>query len=186
MGGVAQLACAQGMKVTGCDAQVYPPMSDQLRQAGIALTEGFEADQIALRPDLWVVGNVARRGLPLIEALLNQRLPMVSGPQFMTDHILPRVRLAAVAGTHGKTTTSALLAYLLDACGQAPGFLIGGVPENFGQSARIAAPDAPFVIEADEYDTAFFDKRSKFLHYRAEVAILNNLEFDHADIFADL
>jgi len=186
MGGVAQLARAQGHTVTGCDAQVYPPMSDQLRQAGIALTEGFEADQLAFQPDLWVVGNVARRGLPLVEALLNQRLPMVSGPQFMAEHILPRTRLAAVAGTHGKTTTSALLAYLLDACGQSPGFLIGGVPENFGQSARTAAPDAPFVIEADEYDTAFFDKRSKFLHYRAEVAILNNLEFDHADIFPDL
>ena len=186
MGGVAQLARAQGHTVTGCDAQVYPPMSDQLRQAGIALTEGFEADQLAFQPDLWVVGNVARRGLPLVEALLNQRLPMVSGPQFMAEHILPRTRLAAVAGTHGKTTTSALLAYLLDACGQSPGFLIGGVPENFDQSARTAAPDAPFVIEADEYDTAFFDKRSKFLHYRAEVAILNNLEFDHADIFPDL
>ena len=186
MGGVAQLARAQGHTVTGCDAQVYPPMSDQLRQAGIALTEGFEADQLAFQPDLWVVGNVARRGLPLVEALLNQRLPMVSGPQFMAEHILPQTRLAAVAGTHGKTTTSALLAYLLDACGQSPGFLIGGVPENFGQSARTAAPGAPFVIEADEYDTAFFDKRSKFLHYRAEVAILNNLEFDHADIFPDL
>ena len=186
MGGVAQLARAQGHTVTGCDAQVYPPMSDQLRQAGITLTEGFEADQLAFRPDLWVVGNVARRGLPLVEALLNQRLPMVSGPQFMAEHILPQTRLAAVAGTHGKTTTSALLAYLLDACDQSPGFLIGGVPENFGQSARMAAPGAPFVIEADEYDTAFFDKRSKFLHYRAEVAILNNLEFDHADIFPDL
>ncbi|MFZ9315234.1 MAG: UDP-N-acetylmuramate:L-alanyl-gamma-D-glutamyl-meso-diaminopimelate ligase [Burkholderiaceae bacterium] len=186
MGGVAQLARAQGLRVTGCDAQVYPPMSDQLRQAGIALTEGFEADQLAFKPDLWVVGNVARRGLPLVEALLNQRLPMVSGPQFMAEHILPQTRLAAVAGTHGKTTTSALLAYLLEACGQSPGFLIGGVPENFGQSARTAAPGAPFVIEADEYDTAFFDKRSKFLHYRAEVAILNNLEFDHADIFPDL
>ena len=186
MGGVAQLARAQGHAVTGCDAQVYPPMSDQLRQAGIALTEGFEADQLAFQPDLWVVGNVARRGLPLVEAVLNQRLPMVSGPQFMAEHILPQTRLAAVAGTHGKTTTSALLAYLLDACGQSPGFLIGGVPENFGQSARMAAPGAPFVIEADEYDTAFFDKRSKFLHYRAEVAILNNLEFDHADIFPDL
>jgi len=186
MGGVAQLARAQGLTVTGCDTQVYPPMSDQLREAGISLTEGFEADQLAFKPDLWVVGNVARRGLPLVEALLNQRLPMVSGPQFMAEQILPQTRLAAVAGTHGKTTTSALLAYLLDACGRSPGFLIGGVPENFGQSARMAAPGAPFVIEADEYDTAFFDKRSKFLHYRAEVAILNNLEFDHADIFPDL
>jgi UDP-N-acetylmuramate: L-alanyl-gamma-D-glutamyl-meso-diaminopimelate ligase len=186
MGGVAQLARAQGHTVTGCDAQVYPPMSDQLSQAGISLIEGFEADQLLLKPDLWVVGNVARRGLPLVEGILNQKLPMVSGPQFMADHVLGPTRLAAVAGTHGKTTTTALLAYLLDACGLSPGFLIGGVPENFGLSARAAAPGAPFVIEADEYDTAFFDKRSKFLHYRAEVAVLNNLEFDHADIFADL
>jgi UDP-N-acetylmuramate: L-alanyl-gamma-D-glutamyl-meso-diaminopimelate ligase len=186
MGGVAQLARAKGHTVTGCDAQVYPPMSDQLAQAGIDLIEGFAADQLALKPDLWVVGNVARRGLPLIEEILNRKLPMVSGPQFMADHVLGPTRLAAVAGTHGKTTTSALLAYLLDACGLSPGFLIGGVPENFGVSARPAVGGAPFVIEADEYDTAFFDKRSKFLHYRAEVAILNNLEFDHADIFADL
>ncbi|MBM3375456.1 MAG: UDP-N-acetylmuramate:L-alanyl-gamma-D-glutamyl-meso-diaminopimelate ligase [Betaproteobacteria bacterium] len=186
MGGVAQLARAKGYTVTGCDAQVYPPMSDQLAQAGINLIEGFAADQLALKPDLWVVGNVARRGLPLIEEILNRKLPMVSGPQFMADHVLGPTRLAAVSGTHGKTTTSALLAYLLDACGLSPGFLIGGVPENFGVSARSAADGAPFVIEADEYDTAFFDKRSKFLHYRAEVAILNNLEFDHADIFADL
>lgn len=186
MGGVAQLARAKGYTVTGCDAQVYPPMSDQLAQAGISLIEGFEADQLAISPDLWVVGNVARRGLPLVEEILNRKLPMVSGPQFMADHVLGPTRLAAVAGTHGKTTTTALLAYLLDACGQSPGFLIGGVPENFGVSARPAADGAPFVIEADEYDTAFFDKRSKFLHYRAEVAILNNLEFDHADIFADL
>lgn len=186
MGGVAQLAQALGHRVTGCDTQVYPPMSDQLRNAGISLTEGFEADQISLSPDLWVVGNVARRGLPLVEALINAKAPMVSGPQFMADQILAKNRVIAVAGTHGKTTTSALVAYLLDACGFSPGFLIGGVPENFGQSARPAAPGAPFVIEADEYDTAFFDKRSKFLHYRADVAILNNLEFDHADIFPDL
>lgn len=186
MGGVAQLARAKGYTVTGCDAQVYPPMSDQLAQAGISLIEGFGADQLSISPDLWVVGNVARRGLPLVEEILNRKLPMISGPQFMADHVLGPTRLAAVAGTHGKTTTTALLAYLLDACGQSPGFLIGGVPENFGVSARPAADGAPFVIEADEYDTAFFDKRSKFLHYRAEVAILNNLEFDHADIFADL
>jgi UDP-N-acetylmuramate: L-alanyl-gamma-D-glutamyl-meso-diaminopimelate ligase len=186
MGGLAQLAQAAGFRVTGCDTQVYPPMSDQLRQAGIELIEGFEADQVLLKPDLYVVGNVARRGLPLVEAILNKRLAMTSGPTFLAEHLLGQQRIVAVAGTHGKTTTTALIAYLLDACGRQPGFLVGGVPENFGVSARLAAPGAPFVIEADEYDTAFFDKRSKFLHYRAEVAVLNNLEFDHADIFADL
>ena len=186
MGGLAQLAKAVGHRVTGCDANVYPPMSDQLTASGIDLIQGFEADQLALRPDLWVVGNVARRGLPLIEALLNQRLPMTSGPAFLAEHILQGRPLAAVAGTHGKTTTSSLLAWMLEGAGLEPGFLIGGVPEDFGVSARLGRPDGWFVIEADEYDTAFFDKRSKFLHYRARVAILNNLEFDHADIFADL
>ncbi|MGA0004509.1 MAG: UDP-N-acetylmuramate:L-alanyl-gamma-D-glutamyl-meso-diaminopimelate ligase [Burkholderiaceae bacterium] len=186
MGGLAQLAQAAGFRVTGCDTQVYPPMSDQLGQAGIELIEGFEVDQLALKPDLFVVGNVARRGLPLVEAILNQRLAMTSGPSFLSEHLLGRQRIVAVAGTHGKTTTTALIAYLLDACGAKPGFLVGGVPENFGVSARLAGAGAPFVIEADEYDTAFFDKRSKFLHYRAEVAVLNNLEFDHADIFTDL
>jgi UDP-N-acetylmuramate: L-alanyl-gamma-D-glutamyl-meso-diaminopimelate ligase len=186
MGGLAQLAQAAGFRVTGCDTQVYPPMSDQLRQAGIGLIEGFEADQLELKPDLFVVGNVARRGLPLVETILNQRLAMTSGPAFLSEQLLGSQRIVAVAGTHGKTTTTALIAYLLDACGTKPGFLVGGVPENFGVSARLAQPGAPFVIEADEYDTAFFDKRSKFLHYRAEVAVLNNLEFDHADIFPDL
>ncbi|MFZ9161419.1 MAG: UDP-N-acetylmuramate:L-alanyl-gamma-D-glutamyl-meso-diaminopimelate ligase [Burkholderiaceae bacterium] len=186
MGGLAQLAKAMGHRVTGCDANVYPPMSDQLVASGIELIQGFEADQLALRPDLWVVGNVARRGLPLIEAILNQRLPMTSGPAFLAEHVMAGRPVAAVAGTHGKTTTTSLLAWVLEQSGLSPGFLIGGVPEGFGVSARMGRPDGVFVIEADEYDTAFFDKRSKFLHYRAQVAILNNLEFDHADIFADL
>jgi UDP-N-acetylmuramate: L-alanyl-gamma-D-glutamyl-meso-diaminopimelate ligase len=186
MGGLAQLAKAMGHRVTGCDANVYPPMSDQLVASGIELIQGFEADQLALKPDLWVVGNVARRGLPLIEAILNQRLPMTSGPAFLAGHVLAGRPVAAVAGTHGKTTTSSLLAWVLEQAGLSPGFLIGGVPEGFGVSARIGRPEGVFVIEADEYDTAFFDKRSKFLHYRAQVAILNNLEFDHADIFPDL
>ena len=186
MGSLAQLAAAQGHRVTGCDANVYPPMSDQLRAAGIELIEGFAADQVALAPDQWVVGNVARRGLPLIEALLDQRIPLVSGPQWMAEHLLPDYRVIAVSGTHGKTTTSALVAWILEHAGLRPGFLIGGVPENFGVSARLGHSDGPFVVEADEYDTAFFDKRSKFLHLRADVAVLNNLEFDHADIFPNL
>ena len=186
MGGLAQIAKSMGHRVTGCDAQVYPPMSDQLSAAGIELVEGFEVDQLALKPDLWVVGNVARRGLPLIEALLNGRHEMVSGPEWMARHLLGDRKVVAVSGTHGKTTTSSLLAWLLEHGGLAPGFLIGGVPEDFGCSARPGNPGGCFVIEADEYDTAFFDKRSKLLHYRAQVAILNNLEFDHADIFADI
>jgi UDP-N-acetylmuramate: L-alanyl-gamma-D-glutamyl-meso-diaminopimelate ligase len=161
-------------------------MSDQLVASGIELIQGFEAEQLALKPDLWVVGNVARRGLPLIEAILNQRLPMTSGPACLAEHGMAGRPVAAVAGTHGKTTTSSLLAWVLEQAGLSPGFLIGGVPEGFGVSARIGRPEGVFVIEADEYDTAFFDKRSKFLHYRAQVAILNNLEFDHADIFPDL
>ena len=186
MGGLAQLARARGFKVTGCDTNVYPPMSTQLQAAGIDLIEGFSAEQMALKPDVWVVGNVARRGMPLIEALLNARAPLVSGPQWLAEHLLRDHRVLAVSGTHGKTTTSSILAWLLEDAGMAPSFLIGGVPENFGVSARITQPGSPFVIEADEYDTAFFDKRSKFLHYRAQVAVLNNLEFDHADIFSDL
>lgn len=186
MGGLAQLAQAMGHRVTGCDANVYPPMSDQLTASGIDLIQGFEADQLALKPDLWVVGNVARRGLPLVEAILNQGLPMTSGPAFLAEHVITRRPIAAVAGTHGKTTTSSLLTWVLDQAGLEPGFLIGGVPEGFGVSARLGQSRGVFVIEADEYDTAFFDKRSKFLHYRARVAILNNLEFDHADIFSDL
>lgn len=186
MGGLAQLARARGHRVTGCDANVYPPMSTQLQSAGIDLIEGFSADQLALKPDLWVVGNVATRGMPLIEALLNQRARLTSGPQWLAESMLGDYRLLAVSGTHGKTTTSSILAWLLEDAGLAPSFLIGGVPENFGVSARLTEKGAPFVIEADEYDTAFFDKRSKFLHYRAEIAIFNNLEFDHADIFENL
>ena len=194
MGGLALLARARGHQVTGCDANVYPPMSTQLEAAGIRLVEGFSEDQLSLRPDLWVIGNVASRRMPLIEALLNARAPLVSGPQWMAEHLLRDHRVLAVSGTHGKTTTSSILAWLLEDAGCSPSFLIGGVPENFGVSARLSptlgsqASDQlpPFVIEADEYDTAFFDKRSKFLHYRAEIAVLNNLEFDHADIFADL
>jgi len=194
MGGLAQIARARGFRVTGCDANVYPPMSTQLELAGIELIEGFSADQIRLAPDVWVVGNVATRGLPLVEALLNQKARIVSGPQWLAENILNEHRVLAVAGTHGKTTTSSILAWCLEDAGLSPSFLIGGVPENFGVSARLQQSGVqskdlrgpPFVIEADEYDTAFFDKRSKFLHYRAEVAVMNNLEFDHADIFSDL
>ncbi len=198
MGGLALLARARGFRVTGCDANVYPPMSTQLEQAGITLVEGFSEDQLDLAPDVWVVGNVATRGMPLIEALLNRGDRLVSGPQWLAENILCDHRVLAVSGTHGKTTTSSMLAWILEDAGLSPSFLIGGVPENFGISARLNSavtassrsgrgnPLPPFVIEADEYDTAFFDKRSKFLHYRAEIAILNNLEFDHADIFADL
>ncbi|MFN9776084.1 MAG: UDP-N-acetylmuramate:L-alanyl-gamma-D-glutamyl-meso-diaminopimelate ligase [Burkholderiales bacterium] len=186
MGGLAAIAREAGHRVTGCDANVYPPMSDQLRALGIDLVEGFDASQIDLRPDAWVIGNVVSRGNPLMEAILDARLPYVSGPQWLAEHVLAGRHVLAVAGTHGKTTTASLLAWILEAAGRAPGFLIGGVPTNFPFSARAAAADAPFVIEADEYDTAFFDKRSKFVHYRPTTAILNNLEFDHADIFPDL
>lgn len=185
MGGVAALAKAAGYRVTGCDANVYPPMSDQLQALGIELIEGYSADQRSLRPDIWVVGNVVSRGNPLMEAILDQGDPYTSGPQWLSEHILSGKWVLAVAGTHGKTTTSAMLAWVLERAGLEPGFLIGGVPRNFPVSARLT--DAPFfVIEADEYDTAFFDKRSKFVHYRPKTAILNNLEFDHADIFPDL
>lgn len=186
MGGLAALAREAGHRVTGCDAGVYPPMSDQLRALGIDLIEGFDADQLTLRPDVWVIGNVVSRGNPLMEALLDARLPYQSGPQWLAEHVLAGRPVMAVAGTHGKTTTTALLAWILEACGQRPGFLIGGVPVDFPFSARLSDAATPFVIEADEYDTAFFDKRSKFVHYRPTTAILNNLEFDHADIFPDL
>ena len=185
MGGVAQLARAAGHRVTGCDANVYPPMSDQLRLAGVELIEGYDADQLSLSPDIFVVGNAISRGNPLLEAILAQGLAYVSGPQWLAEHILQGRWVLGVAGTHGKTTTSAMLAWILEYAGMAPGFLIGGVPLNFGCSARLG--ETPFfVIEADEYDTAFCDKRSKFIHYHPRTAILNNLEFDHADIFADL
>ena len=227
MGGVAALAREAGHRVTGCDAGVYPPMSDQLRALGIDLIEGFGADQLDLRPDMFVVGNVVSRArlldgtpkFPLMEAILDAGLPYTSGPQWLSEHVLQGRHVLAVAGTHGKTTTTSMLAWVLESAGLQPGFLIGGVPLNFGISARLGscatagsaqvkeepatragdteqspqwrsrpelAHRPPFVIEADEYDTAFFDKRSKFVHYRPRTAVLNNLEFDHADIFDDL
>ena len=185
MGGIAQLARAAGHRVTGCDAGVYPPMSTQLEAAGIELIEGFDAAQAANGADVFVVGNAISRGNSLLEEILDRGLPYVSGPQWLADHVLHGKWVLAVAGTHGKTTTSSMLAWILEDAGLAPGFLIGGVPMNFGVSARLG--DTPFfVIEADEYDTAFCDKRSKFVHYRPRTAVLNNLEFDHADIFSDL
>src|SRR5689334_14378289 len=185
MGGLAALAREAGHRVTGCDANVYPPMSDQLRALGIDLIEGFEADQLALKPDLFVIGNVITRGNPLMEAILDAGRPYTSGPQWLAEHVLQGRHVLAVAGTHGKTTTTSMLAWVLEQGGKAPGFLVGGVPLDFGVSARLGKGSA-FVIEADEYDTAFFDKRSKFVHYRPRTAVLNNLEFDHADIFDDL
>jgi UDP-N-acetylmuramate: L-alanyl-gamma-D-glutamyl-meso-diaminopimelate ligase len=185
MGGIAVIARAAGHKVTGCDANVYPPMSTQLAAQGVELIEGYGAEQVKLAPDVYVIGNVVTRGNPLMEAILEQGLPYISGPQWLRENVLHGRWVLAVAGTHGKTTTSSMLAWILEDAGLNPGFLIGGVPQNFGISARVT--EAPFfVIEADEYDTAFFDKRSKFVHYPARTAILNNLEFDHADIFADL
>jgi UDP-N-acetylmuramate: L-alanyl-gamma-D-glutamyl-meso-diaminopimelate ligase len=185
MGGLAALAREAGHRVTGCDANVYPPMSDQLRALDIDLIEGFGAEQLALKPDLFVVGNVVSRGNALMEAILNAGAAYTSGPQWLADHVLQGRHVLAVAGTHGKTTTTSMLAWILDHAGLAPGFLVGGVPLNFGVSARLGAGTS-FVIEADEYDTAFFDKRSKFVHYRPRTAILNNLELDHADIFENL
>ena len=221
MGGLAALAREAGHRVTGCDAGVYPPMSDQLRALGIDLIEGFAADQMALKPDMFVIGNVVSRArlpggapkFPLMEAILDAGAPYASGPQWLAEHVLQGRHVLAVAGTHGKTTTTSMLAWILERADRSPGFLVGGVPLDFGVSARLgnvapklatscaslppegAAPPwggpaagraSPFVIEADEYDTAFFDKRSKFVHYRPRTAILNNLEFDHADIFDDL
>ena len=185
MGGLALIARAAGHRVTGCDANVYPPMSTQLAAQGIELIVGWSADQIALKPDVFVIGNVVTRGNPLMEGILEQGLPYVSGPQWLRESVLAGKWVIAVAGTHGKTTVSAMLAWILEHSGLEPGFLIGGVPGNFGVSARLA-PGPFFVVEADEYDTAFFDKRSKFLHYPARTTILNNLEYDHADIFPDL
>lgn len=185
MGGIAVLAKAAGHQVTGCDANVYPPMSTQLEAQGISLTEGFTPDQAGIGADLFVIGNVVARGNPLMEEILNRGLPYISGPQWLAENVLQGKWVLAVAGTHGKTTTSSMLAWILEYSGMKPGFLIGGVPQNFGISARLGETSF-FVIEADEYDTAFFDKRSKFVHYHPRTAILNNLEFDHADIFADL
>lgn len=206
MGGLAALAREAGHKVTGCDAGVYPPMSDQLRALGIELIEGYGADQMALGPDLYVIGNVVSRArladgspkFPLMEAILDAGAPYTSGPQWLSEHVLQGRHVLAVDGTHGKTTTTSMLAWVLECAGLQPGFLVGGVPLDFGVSARLGAARRPvagsgpageapvFVIEADEYDTAFFDKRSKFVHYRPRTAVLNNLEFDHADIFDDL
>jgi UDP-N-acetylmuramate: L-alanyl-gamma-D-glutamyl-meso-diaminopimelate ligase len=188
MGGVAALAKRAGHAVTGCDANVYPPMSTQLEALGIALTQGFDASQldaVARDADVFVVGNVISRGNPLVEAILDRGLRYTSGPQWLAENVLHGKWVLAVAGTHGKTTTSAMLAHIAEHAGLDPGFLIGGVPIDFGVSAR-HTDSAFFVIEADEYDTAFFDKRSKFVHYRPRTAILNNLEFDHADIFPDV
>ncbi|MEW6465908.1 MAG: UDP-N-acetylmuramate:L-alanyl-gamma-D-glutamyl-meso-diaminopimelate ligase [Pseudomonadota bacterium] len=204
MGGLAALAREAGHTVTGCDAGVYPPMSDQLRALGIDLIEGYGADQLALQPDVFVVGNVVSRAraadgapkFPLMEAILDAGARYTSGPQWLAEQVLQSRHVLAVAGTHGKTTTASMLAWILEDAGRQPGFLIGGVPLNFGVSARLGSQPRPgsstdterplFVIEADEYDTAFFDKRSKFVHYRPRTAVMNNLEFDHADIFDDL
>jgi len=186
MAGVALLARAAGHTVSGCDVGVYPPMSTQLAEAGIALREGYEPAQLdEFRPDMVVVGNVMSRGRPIIEEMLNRDLRYSSGPAWLADYMLRDRHVLAVAGTHGKTSTSSLLAWILEHAGLEPGFLIGGIPANFGRSARLGRPPF-FVVEADEYDTAFFDKRSKFVHYRPRTLILNNLEFDHADIFPDL
>ena len=201
MGGIAAIAKQSGYRVTGCDANVYPPMSTQLEAQGIELIEGWGAEQLDLKPDVFVIGNVVSRGNPLMEEILNRNLPYTSGPQWLAENILRDKWVLGVAGTHGKTTTASMLAWILEHAGLNPGFLIGGVPQNFGISARLPAPSPQpspggrgnyhggggfFVIEADEYDTAFFDKRSKFVHYHPRTAILNNLEFDHADIFPDL
>ena len=185
MGGVALLARAAGHVVTGCDANVYPPMSTQLEEQGIRLIEGYDAAQADIGADVFVIGNAVSRGNPLLEEILERGLPYTSGPQWLAEHVLAGRWVLAVAGTHGKTTTSSMLAWMLEHGGLQPGFLIGGVPGNFGVSARLGGTPF-FVIEADEYDTAFCDKRSKFVHYRPRTAVLNNLEFDHADIFADL
>jgi UDP-N-acetylmuramate: L-alanyl-gamma-D-glutamyl-meso-diaminopimelate ligase len=185
MGGIARLALAAGHRVTGCDSAVYPPMSEQLQAAGVELIEGFGADQLALRPDLYLVGNVVSRGNPLFEAVLESGARFASGPAWIRDHVLHGRHVIAVAGTHGKTTTTAMVAWILEEAGLSPGFLVGGVPSDFMVSARLGS-GRPFVIEADEYDSALFDKRSKFVHYFPSTLVLNNLEFDHADIFPDL
>jgi UDP-N-acetylmuramate: L-alanyl-gamma-D-glutamyl-meso-diaminopimelate ligase len=185
MGGIAAIAKSLGHRVTGCDRALYPPMSTQLETLGIGITEGFAAKQLTSTPDLVIIGNVATRGMPIVEALLERGAPLISGPQWLAQKVLQDRWVLAVAGTHGKSTTSSMLAWILEHAGLKPGFLIGGVPANFGKSARLGKPPF-FVIEADEYDTAFFDKRAKFVHYRPRTAILNNLEYDHADIYPDL
>jgi len=185
MGGITLLARALGHRVTGSDANVYPPMSTQLEQAEIGLMEGFDASHLQPVPDMVVVGNAMRRGIPVVEHMLDQGLPYTSGPEWLRENLLGERWVLAVAGTHGKTSASGMLAWVLEDAGLDPGFLIGGVPKNFGVSARLGSSPF-FVVEADEYDTAFFDKRSKFVHYRPRTLVLNNLEFDHADIFDDL
>ncbi|MFZ9036011.1 MAG: UDP-N-acetylmuramate:L-alanyl-gamma-D-glutamyl-meso-diaminopimelate ligase [Francisellaceae bacterium] len=182
MGSIAVLAKAKGYRVSGCDTHIYPPMSDFLDQQGIDIIEGFDSDQLTPVPDLIIVGNTMKRGMPVVEAMLNRKLNYASAPQWLYETILKHKTVIAIAGTHGKTTTSCLVAHMLDKAGFNPGFLIGGVSEDFGVSARLTASDY-FVIEADEYDTAFFDKRSKFIHYHPDILVMNNLEFDHADIF---
>jgi UDP-N-acetylmuramate: L-alanyl-gamma-D-glutamyl-meso-diaminopimelate ligase len=191
MGGIAALAKAAGFRVTGSDRNVYPPMSTQLESLGIGIVQGYDAAQLEPRPDLVVVGNALSRGVPVIEALLDRDIPYVSGPGWLAEHVLARRHVLAVAGTHGKTTTTSMLAWILEHEGLAPGFLIGGVAANFATTARLGSPASGggrglFVIEADEYDTAFFDKRAKFVHYRPRTVVLNNLEYDHADIYPDI
>jgi UDP-N-acetylmuramate: L-alanyl-gamma-D-glutamyl-meso-diaminopimelate ligase len=185
MGGVAALARAAGFRVTGCDGNVYPPMSTQLRELGIEIHQGFDAAQLDLKPDCVVVGNVMSRGVEVVEAMLDRGIPYTSGPRWLADNVLHDRHVLAVAGTHGKTTTASMLAWVLQDTGNAPGFLIGGIPANFGVSASFGESEY-FVVEADEYDTAFFDKRAKFVHYGPKTLVLNNLEYDHADIYADL
>src|SRR5579859_221400 len=185
MGGVAAIAKAAGFRVTGSDLNVYPPMSTQLTALGIDFVQGYGADQLDLKPDMVVVGNALSRGSPVVEAMLDRGMAYTSGPEWLAEHVLRGRHVLAVAGTHGKTTTSSMLAWILEDAGLAPGFLIGGVPSNFDATARLGS-GSHFVIEADEYDTAFFDKRAKFVHYRPRTAILNNLEYDHADIYPDV
>src|SRR5580700_4795427 len=185
MGGIAAIARAAGHRVTGSDRNVYPPMSTQLQALGIELIEGYEPAQLDLNPDVVLVGNVMTRGMPVIEAMLDRGVKYTSGPEWLAEAVLRERWVLAVAGTHGKTSTTSMLAWILQDAGLAPGFLIGGIPQNFGTSARLGS-EPFFVIEADEYDTAFFDKRAKFVHYRPRTLILNNLEYDHADIYPDL
>ena len=185
MGGIALLARALGHEVSGSDANVYPPMSTQLEEQGIELMNGYEPAHLQPAPDLVIVGNTMSRGNPLVEMILNNKIPYVSGPQWLSEHILQSRHVLAVSGTHGKTTTTGMLCWILESAGLNPGFLVGGVPQNFGISARLGG-DEYFVVEADEYDTAFFDKRSKFIHYHPDTLIINNIEYDHADIFADI
>jgi len=185
MGGIAAIAREAGYKVTGSDRQVYPPMSDQLRELGVEIIEGFEPGQLELEPDLFVIGNVMSRGMPIIEEILDRKLPYCSGPEWLYEHVLKDRHVIAVSGTHGKTTTTSIAAWVLEHAGFDPGYLIGGVPANFEVSARLGS-DPYFVIEADEYDTAFFDKQAKFLNYRPTTLVINNIEFDHADIYPDI